>query len=199
MGDGRTSDDLPKINPNIDRLLSQEEIEKIPTEIQLKICSNFREKGDLIFYDPRQDSSYKVSIKSLIPENKEINFGAFDFTSLVKGILDDKFLALGERRSKIKVSFNDTDYEIGRGSKAQLSELFQYLNQIGKLEEFFERWEIAFKGVFKKDVLIYIKNYKRLQIYLLSNDDFRRCISDSLRLHWDDMTSSALIDGKAIL
>lgn len=62
----------------------------------------------MIFYDPRQDSSYKVSIKSLIPENKEINFGAFDFTSLVQGILDDKFLALGERRSKIKVSFNDT-------------------------------------------------------------------------------------------
>lgn len=192
LGDGRTSDDLPKINPNIDRLLSPDEINKIPTEIQLKICSNFREKGDLIFYDPRLDSAYKVSIKSLIPENKEINFGAFDFTSLVQGIIDDKFLALGERRSKIKISYNNTDYDIGRGSKAQLSELFQYLNQIGKLDEFFERWEIAFKGVFKEDVLIYIKNYKRLQIYLLSNSDFRSCISDSLRLHWNDMSSSAI-------
>ncbi|NQY05052.1 MAG: hypothetical protein HRT68_02330 [Flavobacteriaceae bacterium] len=192
LGDGRTSDDLPKINPNISSLLSQHEIEKIPAEIQLKICSNFREKGDLIFYDPRQDSSYKVSIKSLIPENKEINFGAFDFTSLVTGILDDKFLALGERRSKIKVSHNDVDYEIGRGSKAQLSQLFHYLNEIDKLEEFFERWEIAFKGVFKEDVLIYIKNYKRLQLYLLSNEDFIRCISDSLRSYWNDMSSSAI-------
>tara|TARA_B110000305_G_C19289333_1_gene563385 strand:+ start:18 stop:1028 length:1011 start_codon:yes stop_codon:yes gene_type:complete len=192
LGDGRTSDDLPKINPNINRLLKEEQIQKIPEDIQLKICSNFREKGDLIFYNPREDSAYKVSIKSLIPANKEINFGAFDFTSLVKGILEDKFLALGERRSKIKIISNDEEFEIGRGSKAQLSQLFLYLNSSNKLEEFIERWEIVFDGVFKEDVLIYIKNYKRLQLYLLSNKDFKRCISDSLRNNWNNMQSSAL-------
>jgi hypothetical protein len=192
LGDGRTSDDLPKINPNINRLLKEEQIQEIPEEIQLKICSNFREKGDLIFYNPREDSTYKVSIKSLIPTNKEINFGAFDFTSLVKGILDDNFLSLGERRSKIKINLKDEKFEIGRGSKAQLSQLFLYLNSSNKLEEFIERWEIVFDGVFKEDVLIYIKNYERFQLYLLSNQDFKRCISDSLRNNWNNMQYSAL-------
>ncbi len=192
LGNGRTSDDLPKINPRIDILLNEEEIEKIPSGIHQKICSNFREKGDLIFYDPKKDSSYKVSIKSLIPDNKEINFGAFDFTALVVGILEDEFLALGERKSKIEVSTDTTNYKIGRGSKAQLAQLFAYLNEVGKLDEFIERWEIVFKGVFKEDILIYIKNHQRLQIYLLSNSEFRICISESLRAFWNDMGKSAI-------
>lgn len=192
LGDGRTSDDLPKINPTINSLLRQKQIKKIPKDIQLKICSNFREKGDLIFYDPRKDSAYKISIKSLIPENKEINFGAFDFTSLAKGILDDKFLALGERRSKIKLTFNNEDFEIGRGSKSQLSQLFSYLNKSNLLEKFIERWEIVFDGVFKEDILIYIKDYKRFQLYLLNNADFKRCISDSLKNNWKNMHSSVI-------
>jgi hypothetical protein len=192
LGDGRTSDDLPKINPEINSLLSLNDLEKIPSEIHNKICSNFREKGDLIFYDPKIDSSYKVSIKSLIPENKEINFGAFDFNSTIKGILDEKFLALGERKSKIKLTVDNFEFEIGRGSKAQLSQLFKYLNHTNKLSDFIERWEIVFSGVFKEDVLIYIKNYEKLQIYLLRNQDFKKCVSDSLREHWDDMPNSVI-------
>ncbi|PWW27209.1 hypothetical protein [Chryseobacterium sp. AG844] len=192
LGDGRTSDDLPKTNPTINILLEEEKIQKIPSEIFTKICSNFREKGDLIFYNPRLDTSYKISIKSLVPENNEINFGAFDFTSLIQGILDPAFLALGERKSKITETHNDTIFEIGRGSKAQLQQLFNYVNALGKLEEFIERWEIVFEGVFKEDIIIYIKDYNKCRIYLLTNTDFKRCISDSLRNHWHEFSKSAI-------
>ncbi|KPE50107.1 hypothetical protein [Chryseobacterium indologenes] len=194
LGDGRTSDDLPKTNPTINILLEEEKIQKIPSEIFTKICSNFREKGDLIFYNPRINSSYKISIKSLVPENNEINFGAFDFTSLVQNILDPAFLALGERRSKLTILSEETqtEFEIGRGSKAQLQQLFNYVNSIGKLDEFIERWEIVFEGVFKEDIIIYIKDYNKCRMYLLTNADFKRCISDSLRNHWHEFSKSAI-------
>ena len=192
LGNGRTSDELPKTNPDISVLLSTDELNKIPNSIHSKICSNFREKGDAIFYDPKKDSSYKVSIKSLVPNNKEINFGAFDFTSLVIDLLDDKFVALGERKSLLTITNNFVEYELGRGSRSQIEKLFKYLQAINKLEEFIERWEIAFIGVFKEDVFIFIKDFKILKIYILSNENFKKCISDSLRSILTDNSKSAI-------
>lgn len=181
LGNGRTSDALSKTNPDISVLLNKNDIKKVPIEVQSKICSNFREKGDAIFYNPKKDTSYKVSIKSLIPKNNEINFGAFDFNSLVIDVLDDNFLALGERKSKLKINHDGVSYELGRGSRSQLDDLFKYIKAINKLEEFIERWELVFTGVFKEDVFIFIKDYKILKFYVLSNDNFKKCISESLR------------------
>lgn len=192
LGNGRTSDALSKTNPDITVLLSKNELDKIPSDVQSKICSNFREKGDAIFYNPKRDNSYKVSIKSLIPDNKEINFGAFDFTSLVSGLLDEKFLALGERKSKLKITHKGIDYEIGRGSRNQLENLFKYIKAIDKIDEFVERWEIVFSGVFKEDIFLFIKDFKVLRIYILSNENFKRCISDSLRAINNDSSKSAI-------
>lgn len=72
LGNGRTSDALAKTNPDISVLLGENELSKIPLNIRNKICSNFREKGDAIFYNSKKDSSYKVSIKSLVPDKKFI-------------------------------------------------------------------------------------------------------------------------------
>jgi hypothetical protein len=192
LGNGRTSDALTKTNPDISVLLSQAKLDKIPINVQAKICSNFREKGDAIFYNPKKDNSYKVSIKSLVPDNKEINFGAFDFTSLVSGLLDDRFLALGERKSKLKLTHKGIDYELGRGSRIQLENLFKYIKAIGKIDEFIERWEIVFSGVFKEDIFIFIKDFKILRIYILSNENFKKCISDSLRAINTDSSKSVI-------
>ncbi len=192
LGNGRTSDALSKTNPQISALLTADDLLKIPLNIQNNICSNFREKGDAIFYNPKQDNSYKVSIKSLVPSNNEINFGAFAFTTLVSGILDDKFLALGERKSALKITHNNIDYELGRGSRIQIENLFKYISSINKIDEFIERWEIAFAGVFKEDVFIFIKDFKILKIYVLSNINFKKCISDSLRNIIYDSKKSAI-------
>lgn len=58
LGDGKTADALPKKDPNIEVLLEKQEIDKISIEIQHKICSNFREKGDAIFYNSRLNLSF---------------------------------------------------------------------------------------------------------------------------------------------
>lgn len=180
LGNGRTSDDLPKENPLISTLLKKEEYEFLPNEVIKSVCSNFREKGDAIFYDPKLNSSYKVSIKSLIPDNKEINFGAFEFTSLIRGILPDNFLSLGERKSKIKEKIENRNFEIGRGSRQQLGELFDYIKVSGKWELFLERWKIVFSGIFKEDIIIYIKDSNKLKLYLISNKSFVDCVFESL-------------------
>lgn len=180
LGHGNTSDALPKKDPLISTLLSQKEYEKLPLEVQAKICSNFREKGDAIFYDSRLNSSYKVSIKSLIAENKEINFGALEFASLIRGILPDEFLALGERMSKINKIIGEREFEIGRGSRQQLSEFFEYIKADGKWKIFLERWKIVFSGIFKEDVIIYIKEHEKLKLYLVSNKSFVDGIYNSL-------------------
>lgn len=180
LGHGNTSDVLPKKDPLISTLLSKNEYDKLPIEVQSKICSNFREKGDVIFYDSKLNSSYKVSIKSLIFDNKEINFGALEFASIIRGILPDEFLALGERRSKINKTIGKRDYEIGRGSRQQLGELFDYIKADGKWKIFLERWKIVFSGIFKEDVIIYIKEHEKLKLYLISNKSFVECIYNSL-------------------
>jgi hypothetical protein len=180
LGHGNTSDALPKKDPLISILLSQKEYDKLPLEVQAKICSNFREKGDAIFYDSKLNSSYKVSIKSLISDNKEINFGAFEFASIIRGILPDEFLGLGERRSKINKIIGDIEYEIGRGSRQQLGKFFDYIKAIGKWQMFLERWKIVFSGIFKEDVIIYIKEHEKLKLYLISNNSFVDCVYASL-------------------
>lgn len=180
LGHGNTSDSFPKNDPLISTLLSKDEYDKLPYEVQLKICSNFREKGDVIFYDSKLNTSYKVSIKSLISENKEINFGAFEFSSVIREILPDEFLALGERRSRIFKSIGNKEFNIGRGSRQQLGELFDYIKAIGKWEIFLERWKIVFSGIFKEDVIIYIKDHERLKLYLIGNETFVKCIYQSL-------------------
>lgn len=180
LGHGNTSDALPKKDPLISTLLIKADYDKLPTEVQAKICSNFREKGDAIFYDSRLNSSYKVSIKSLIARNKEINFGAFEFASIIRGILHDEFLALGERKSKIKKTIADREYEIGRGSRQQLADFFDYLKADGKWDIFLERWKIVFSGVFKEDIIIYIKEHEKLKLYLISNKSFVDSVYNSL-------------------
>lgn len=180
LGHGNTSDALPKKDPLISTLLSKKEYDKLPLEVQAKICSNFREKGDAIFYDSKLNSSYKVSIKSLISDNKEINFGALEFASIIRGILPDEFLALGERRSKINKTIGKREYEIGRGSRQQLGEFFDYIKADGKWKIFLERWKIVFSGIFKEDVIIYIKEHEKLKLYLISNKSFVESVFNSL-------------------
>lgn len=180
LGHGYTSDELPKKDPLISTLLGINEYGKLPIQVQTKICSNFREKGDAIFYNSKLDSSYKISIKSLIPDNKEINFGALEFASFTRGILPDEFLALGERRSKINKTIGKREYEIGRGSRQQLGEFFDYIKADGKWKLFLDRWKIVFSGVFKEDVIIYIKENEKLKLYLISNNSFVQSVFNSL-------------------
>lgn len=186
---GQTGDDIFKHNPDINHLLSTEEIKSIPDEsyeeISTSIASNYREKGDVIIFNPREVIPYKISIKSLIPDNEEVNFGSCSFPSLFVGI-DDELKNLGERKSKYNREVGNKTYKVGRGSRAQLVELFAYLEEVGLLSQFMERFELIFKGVFKEDVLFYIKDHDHLIISMMKNEEFISCVLESVKNHYKE-------------
>jgi hypothetical protein len=169
-----TGDEIKKENPNIETLLSASEIEMFDTSVLNLICSNYRNKGDLFFFNSKFNSIYKLSIKSLVPTNKEINFGAFEFQSTIKGIdgLQD-LLNLQERNRKIDLIINGQVHKgIGLGSSKQMYKIIEFIKFKNKLEEYLFRFRTLLKGVYKDDFLIYIKDNHKFCIYLVENADF---------------------------
>ena len=184
LGDGLLTDVTNRQNPIISDLLSNEEINNLDEELKETICSNHREKGDVQFHN-----NYKLSVKSLISDNKEINFGAVKFTTLLKDILDDDILIIGERKQTIIREHQDISYTIGRGSKPQLKQLFKYINALGKWTEFLNRCKIVFKGIYSEDILIYIKNPDIFEIHIISNQKFQDIINTSLSNYFSNNNS----------
>ena len=178
-----TEDEIPKGNPNINTLLLQEEIDQLEKSVLELICSNHRQKGDLYFFHSTTQGLYKLSIKSLTPDNKEINFGAFEFQSTIKGIEGlENLINAQERKRTVELSVNGKNISnIGIGSPAQMKNLHQYIVEIGKLDEYLNRFKILLKGVYKDDFLIYIKDNLRFEIYLLKNEDFIDIVLDKVR------------------
>lgn len=178
---GQLTDTKSRQNPNIRSLISPNDLLNLSPEIQNKICSNYREKGDVLIGE-----NFKVSVKSLMDNNNEINFGAFQYNTLFKGILDEDLLRIGERRNQIKKIIENSELTIGRGSRPQLWNLFKYIKHINKWDEFIERWRICFGGVFKEDTLIYIKDPSNFTIHLIDNKKFNNTVLLSLNQSQSD-------------
>jgi hypothetical protein len=172
--DGIMCDDSARKNPNIEDLVNGNDINKIPLDTQKSICSNYREKGDIIKDD------YKLSVKSILMTNNEINFGAFQFDTLFLDILPSEYLKIGERKNTIDVNINGVDVKIGRGSRPQLKNLFDYIKSIDKWDDFLERWKIVFSGTFKEDIIIYTKNPDSFELSIVSNKKFNDLVFESL-------------------
>lgn len=169
-----TGDEIAKTNPDIKTLMSDDEIELFDPSVLALVCSNYREKGDLFFFNSTINNLYKLSIKSLVVTNKEINFGAFEFKSTIKDIdgLSDLF-RIQERNRTIDLTIDDNIIKkIGIGSASQLSQMYKYIDGQGKLDEYFVRFEILLRSVYKDDFLIYIKDNKAFRIYLIANKTF---------------------------
>lgn len=181
IGEGTTSDKFLKKDPDFKVLLNEQDIEKLRLDILQKIASNFREKGDVIFYNSSRNTSYKISIKSLIVENKEINFGAFEWTTLIDGILEEQYKSIGERKNYINLNINNNIEIAGRGSRSKLISLFKHIQYYNKWNEFIDRFSVLFKGVFKEDILIYMKEYKTFKLYIIDNDTFCNTIINSIK------------------
>ena len=180
IGEGKTSDTFNKKDPDIAAILDAKNIEKLKQEILQKIASNFRDKGDVIFFDSKKNSSFKISIKSLVKSNKEFNFGAFEWTTLIDGILDENYKKIGERKNEISLIIDGINEVAGRGSRTKLLALFKHIKFLGKWEKFLERWKILFEGVFKEDIIVFIKDYKSLTIHVIDNKAFCNSVFNSL-------------------
>lgn len=191
-----TGDEIKKSNPNINSLMSDENIKLFDNKILELVCSNYREKGDLFFYKASTNELYKLSIKSLVPTNKEINFGAFEFISTLKTIPGlEKLYAVQERKRTLTIIENDIKFKnIGLGSTKQLNELLNYIKFKGLYEEYKFKFKILLESVYKDDFLIYIKDNNHFKIYLVQNKDFIDFIISKL----DSNFSNTRIEGNSL-
>ncbi len=121
-----------------------------------KIAGNKREKIDLLF-----GTSYGVSVKTLMQDNKEINLGSFERKVLFDGFGVENYLV--ERKS---------NQNIGLGSKPQLLNLLSLLKKNGLYAQFETRFKAMFGYIFSDDIIIAIKDSTRFELYFFSGDEF---------------------------
>lgn len=125
------------------------------------VASNYREKCDIEF-----NTSYKLSIKSFIIDNKEINCGSFAREALFKDIVTNYG---GERKN-------------GLGSKGQFLDLFEQIERDGNWNTFVERFTYMTENIFKDDLLIFIKGGNSVDIYLIDSEKFRNTLISAVSL-----------------
>jgi len=129
-----------------------------------KIAGNKREKIDLLFED-----NYGISVKTLMHSNKEINLGSFEKKVLFDGF--DILNVLTERKTSSAT-------KMGLGSRTQLKNLFEYLQNNDNYSEFQERLVNMFNFVFSDDMILAIKDRKKLELYFIEGIEFTELIEN---------------------
>lgn len=178
-----TGDEIPRSNPDWDTIMGRENQSLFNSDILNMAASNYREKGDLFFVNTQSNSLYKLSIKSLIPTNKEINAGAFEFKNSLFGIEGlEPLLNIQERSRQIEIVHEGKRYSnIGMGSQTQLRNMFNFIKLLGKEKEFLLRLELLLRAVYADDFLIYIKENDKMKIYLVDNNSFLTIVLEKIR------------------
>jgi hypothetical protein len=130
----------------------------LPKEILNYIASNRREKMDVYF-----NKNFGVSVKTSMPDNKEINMGSFAREALFFGFLTPNEYG-GERKS-------------GLGSKPQLMDKFKKIHSKGLWKKFVLRFIQMMDLIFVDDLLIAVKNNTSLDLYFLDGKKLRNAFS----------------------
>jgi hypothetical protein len=125
-------------------------------EINRRVARNKLEKLDVVL------GSLNFSVKTLVPENEELNIGSFSAEALFKGFLP---YTPNEREEL--------------GSKPLLKGKFKKFEEQGKWNDFVKRFSKMVETVFQTDWIIAIKNEKVLDVYILSAKDFRELLIKS--------------------
>jgi len=191
-----TGDSIIKTNPDIKYLMDSRYLELFDKDTLDLVCSNYREKGDLFFYRPASLEVYKMSIKSLVPSNDEINFGAFEFASTIRNIEGlEMIYNIQERNRTIDVVCDGEHFKgIGLGSNSQLKSMLNYIKYKNKFEEYRRNFEILLSSVYKDDFLVYIKDNNKFRVHLIDNSSFINFIMDKL----DSDFKNTRVEGNAI-
>lgn len=121
-----------------------------------KIAGNKREKIDLLF-----KNDYGISVKTLMMSNKEINMGSFEKKILFDGFDVSKYLT--ERK---------TESDIGLGSKPRLTKLLALLKEKNHYAKFKIRFQQMFRFIFSDDIILAIKENKKMYLYFFSGEEF---------------------------
>ncbi|MCD6371326.1 MAG: hypothetical protein J7L39_01245 [Candidatus Aenigmarchaeota archaeon] len=138
--------------------LTESNINNLDKEIIKRILRNKLEKGDLIIKD------YILSVKTLVPSNKELNVGSFSSEALFKGFLKE----VPQERLHL-------------GSKPLLKKILKKIESEGKWEAFVRRFNIMVNEIFVYDFIIGIKDDKILDVYLIDSNAFRKLLIDHVK------------------
>lgn len=178
-----TGDELRRTNPRLDSIMSRENQILFDSDTLNMVANNYREKGDLFFVNTQKNSLYKLSIKSLIPSNGEINIGAFEFKNSVRGIIGLEDLTnIQERNRTITIDYLGVRYsKIGMGSQSQLKNMLKFIKAKSKDSEYLSRLEILLRSVYVDDFLIYIKDNDNMKLYLIENEQFMNLIMEKIK------------------
>jgi len=127
------------------------------------VKSNKREKIDIEF-----NNSYWFSIKTLMFDNKEINFWSFEKKALFYDFWINEFL--DERKWKSWIWL---------WSRPQLKKLFEIIEKNWEYERFRKRFLDMFKHIFSDDILIAIKNDLVMDLYITNWEKFYQLLKDN--------------------
>lgn len=134
--------------------------------------SNKREKADIVFAN-----DFVLSVKTLMPDNYEINLGSFEKTALFYEL--DVYDFLGERKGKDGELFGEI-VKIGLGSKSLLKNLLLLIKEKGKYEVFKTRFLKMTKEIFSDDMIIAIKNDNVMEFYFIKSNDFYKLFKKNI-------------------
>lgn len=134
--------------------------------------SNKREKADIVF-----THNFAMSVKTLMPDNYEINLGSFEKTALFYEL--DVYDFLGERKGK-NGELNNEIVKIGLGSRVLLKNLLLLIKEKGKYEIFKIRFLKMLKEIFADDMLIAIKNDVVMDLYFIKSNDFYKLFENNI-------------------
>lgn len=140
-----------------------------PSNFDSYISSNYREKADIKF-----DSGFKISVKTLLTVNKEINCGSFAREALFENVLTRKEYG-GKRKA-------------GLGSKGQFYDTLMKI-QPDDINTFKSNFNKMVDGIFKDDILFFIKSNDSLDIYFLTSNEFKSILKNSLTVNFETFFS----------
>ena len=151
--DGTITDEFKRTNKNDDNWFLENDI------VTGSAISNKREKSDIVF--DKGENIYEISVKTLMQNNKEINFGSFEKITLFGGFGIEGLLT---ERGKKKT--------VGLGSKPQLKALLEKLQENNFYDKFQARFCELVKFVFSEDLIVLVKNKTVMDLYFVKGQDF---------------------------
>lgn len=130
------------------------------------------EKTDLYF----PQTGLKISLKSLIPRNEELNVGSFQPRLLFAGLLP----TIPEERK-------------GMGSAKRLLVLFNQLRSEGKWSVFLERFKYMVDAIFDNIHFLVLERYPspspKLVVYIIESEKFRSLLKEKAEAGPEELTS----------
>jgi len=135
---------------------------KLLPEIQSYVSSNRREKMDVCFKE-----DFGISVKTSIPDNKEINMGSFAREALFFNFLKQEEYG-SERKS-------------GLGSKPQVLEKFKKIEEKGLWGSFSNRFIDMVNFIFVDDLVIVLKNNKSLDLYFIEEKKLKDAFNKRIK------------------